>query len=169
MITDFRTLAPQDSLARAVDLLLAGAQQDFPVVDGTAVVGILTRADLLTALARHEQQSPVADVMRREFLVADASDMIDVVFERLQGHECRTIPILRRGSLIGLLTMDNVGEFLGIQTAIGGRQRTASAALSGPERALRSVPIEPSGAGPHTGRNPMVARPVPPRQEPPHD
>jgi Zn-dependent protease len=127
MITDFRTLAPQDSLARAVDLLLAGAQQDFPVVDGTAVVGILTRADLLTALARHEQQSPVADVMRREFLVADASDMIDVVFERLQGHECRTIPILRRGSLIGLLTMDNVGEFLGIQTAIGGRQRIASA------------------------------------------
>ncbi|MBI2186382.1 MAG: site-2 protease family protein [Acidobacteria bacterium] len=121
MITDFRTLSPNDSLARAVELLLSGAQQDFPVVEDGAVVGVLTRADLLTALARHEQQSPVADVMRRDFLVADASDMIDVAFQRLQGHECHTVPVIRRGHLVGLLTMDNVGEFLGVQTAIGGR------------------------------------------------
>lgn len=121
MITDFRTLSPNDSLTRAVELLLSGAQQDFPVVEDGAVVGVLTRADLLTALARHEQQSPVADVMRRDFLVADASDMIDVAFQRLQGHECHTIPVIRRGHLIGLLTMDNVGEFLGVQTAIGSR------------------------------------------------
>ena len=121
MITDFRTLAPRDSLARAVDLLLSGAQQDFPVVDNTAVVGILTRADLLTALARQEQHVPVGDVMRRDFLVADASDMIDVAFQRLQGHECHIIPVIRSGTLIGLLTMDNVGEFLRVQMAIGSR------------------------------------------------
>jgi hypothetical protein len=30
------------SLARAVELLLSGAQQDFPVVDARTVVGILT-------------------------------------------------------------------------------------------------------------------------------
>jgi Zn-dependent protease/predicted transcriptional regulator len=121
MITDFRTLSPNDSLARAVDLLLSGAQQDFPVMEDGAVVGILTRADLLTALARQEQQSPVDRVMRRNFLTADASDMIDVAFRRLQEHDCHTIPVVRRGTLIGLLTMDNVGEFLRVQTAIGGR------------------------------------------------
>lgn len=121
MITDFRTLAPGDSLARAVDLLLSGAQQDFPVVENTAVVGILTRADLFSALARQEQLVPVADVMRRDFQVADASDMIEVAFQRLQDHECHTIPVIRSGVLIGLLTMDNVGEFLRVQMAIGSR------------------------------------------------
>ncbi|RPI52061.1 MAG: CBS domain-containing protein, partial [Acidobacteria bacterium] len=64
---------PNDSLARAVELLLSGTQQDFPVVDAGAVVGILTRGDLLAALARHEQRAPVEQVMRRNFLVADAS------------------------------------------------------------------------------------------------
>jgi predicted transcriptional regulator len=59
--------------------------------------------------------------MRRDFLVADASDMIDVAFQRLQGHECHTIPVIRSGTLIGLLTMDNVGEFLRVQMAIGTR------------------------------------------------
>ena len=96
-ITDFRTLAPDDSLGRAVELLLSGAQQDFPVVDAGTVVGILTRRDLLTALARQEQQVPIARVMRRDFLVADASDMLDITFQRLQGHECHTIPVVRHG------------------------------------------------------------------------
>lgn len=127
MITDFRTLAPDDPLAHAVELLLSGAQQDFPVVDARAVVGILTRGDLLTALARQEQRAPVAQVMRRDFLVADASDMLDITFQRVQGHECHTVSVLRHGDLVGLLTMDNVGEFLSVQAAIGtqpaGRQR----------------------------------------------
>jgi Zn-dependent protease/predicted transcriptional regulator len=121
MITDFRTLVPNDSLARAVELLVSGAQQDFPVVDAGAVVGILTRGGLLTALARQEQRAPVGQVMRRDFLVADASDMLDITFQRLQGHECHTIPVVRRGDLVGLLTMDNVGEFLSVQAALGGR------------------------------------------------
>lgn len=123
MITDFRTLSPHDSLAHAVDLLLSGAQQDFPVVKDGAVVGVLTRADLFAALARQEQQTLVEGVMRRSFLTADGADMIDVAFQRLQGHDCHTIPVVRGGALIGLLTMDNMGEFLRIQAAIGGRQR----------------------------------------------
>ena len=123
MITDFRTLAPTDSLAHAVDLLLAGAQQDFPVLEDHTVVGVLKRADLLTALAQRDRQSPVSDAMRRDFLVADASDMLDVVFQRLQAHECHTAPVLRRGNLIGLLTMENLGEFLSIQAALTGPTR----------------------------------------------
>lgn len=123
MITDFRTLAPGDTLAHAVDLLLSGTQQDFPVVEGRAVVGVLTRRDLLTALARQEQRAPVVQVMRRDFLIADASDMLDITFQRLEGHACHTIPVVRRGDLVGLLTMDNVGEFLSVQAAIKGPAR----------------------------------------------
>jgi len=128
-ITDFRALGPEDSLARAVDLLLDGAQQDFPVIASGTVVGILTRSDLLSALARQEQGVPVASVMRRDFDVADASEMVDVVLQRLQGRDCHTIPVLRRGEFIGLVTMDNVGEFVSIQAAVGSRgKRTDPAA-----------------------------------------
>lgn len=120
MITDFRTLAPHDSLARAVELLLAGAQQDFPVVDAGTVVGILTRADLLTALARQDRDATVAAVMRRDFCIADPSDQIETALQRLQTRECHTVPVVRSGTLVGLLTMDNVGEFLSVQAAMRG-------------------------------------------------
>src|SRR5687768_3899104 len=46
MITDVRTLAPDEPLRRAMELTLSGSQQDFPVVEHGAVVGLLTRQQL---------------------------------------------------------------------------------------------------------------------------
>ena len=118
MLTDFRSLTSRDSLARAVDLILTGSQQDFPVVDDGHVVGVLTRGDLLIALAQRGQQTPVVDVMRREFQTVASSEMLDTVFARLQTCECHVLPVVQRGQLVGLVTMDNVGEFVAIQTAL---------------------------------------------------
>jgi hypothetical protein len=39
MITDYRTLSLGDSLGRAIQLTLAGSQQDFPVEENARVVG----------------------------------------------------------------------------------------------------------------------------------
>ena len=50
MITDFQTLTPGDPLAHATEQILAGSQQDFPVLEDGHVVGILTRHDLLVGL-----------------------------------------------------------------------------------------------------------------------
>lgn len=123
MITEYRTLSPQDRLAHAVEFLLSGSQQDFPVVDDDVVVGILTRADLLTALAHRGEQAVVSDVMQRDFQTADPGEMIDVVLQRLQSHKCHTVPVLRREKLIGLITMENVGEFISVQAARGSATR----------------------------------------------
>ena len=43
--------APARIPLHAVQMFLDGSQQDFPVVTGNQVVGVLTRADLLAALA----------------------------------------------------------------------------------------------------------------------
>jgi Zn-dependent protease/CBS domain-containing protein len=121
MITDFRALAPGDPISRAVELMLSGWQQDFPVSENGRVVGILPRSELLVALSRHAETHPVADVMRRDFHEADSSDMLATVFERLQEGQCHTIPVVRNGRLVGLATMENVGEYMMIQSALSGR------------------------------------------------
>ena len=120
MLTDFRTLAPSDSLARAIELILAGSQQDFPVMQNGHVAGILTRVDLLVAVSRHGPASMVSEVMRREFQAADSTEMLETAFARLQECDCHTLPVLHKGQLVGLVTMDNVGEFLMIQAALRG-------------------------------------------------
>jgi len=117
MITDFRTLAPDDALSDAVAALLAGSQQDFPVVKDGAVVGVLCRADLLTALARDGEAAPVGEVMRKDVEQVEATDLLEPALLRLQGRECNTLPVLQRGRLVGIVTMENVGEYISVQAA----------------------------------------------------
>ncbi|MGE5723818.1 MAG: site-2 protease family protein, partial [Acidobacteriota bacterium] len=54
MISDFRTLAPQDRLTDAVQLILKGWQQDFPVLDQESLIGMLLRSDLIATVAKGE-------------------------------------------------------------------------------------------------------------------
>jgi CBS domain-containing protein len=118
MMTDFRVLNPQDTLARAAELIIAGPQQDFPVVVNGRMEGILMRKDLLAALAKEGQDTPVVEVMRRDFHEVDSSDMLETAFTGLSASELRTLPVMHEGRLVGLLTMENVGEFIAIQSAL---------------------------------------------------
>src|SRR5881296_1546823 len=119
MLTDFHTLALDDPAKRVLELVLAGSQSDFPVVEDGRVVGVLLRRDVLNALAQHGQDWRVGDVMRRDFEVVEAGEMLETAFARLQRCACHALPVTSRGALVGLVTMDNLGEFLLIQSALG--------------------------------------------------
>lgn len=118
MQTNFRVLSSADTLERAVELIISGAQQDFPVTWGNDVIGILTRSDLMVALAQREQSTPVTEVMRRDFRSVQAGEKLEPVFAKLGEDDCRTLPVMQNGQLIGLLTFDNVGEYIMIQSAL---------------------------------------------------
>jgi CBS domain-containing protein len=125
MLTHFRTLSPTSTLGDAADLVLTGSQQDFPVLSDGRVAGILTRGDLLKALTQHGRGASVDEHMRRECSTAEASEMLEAALGRMQGRDCSTIPVIERGALIGLVTTDNVGEFLMIQAAERGSSAAA--------------------------------------------
>ncbi len=118
MVTDFRSVSPRDTLRRAVELTLSGYQTDFPVLENEKVVGVLTRGDMLVALARHGENTFVENIMRSEVQIVDANEMLEPAFARLQACNCHTMPVVSRGQLVGLLTSDNIGEFLMIQSAL---------------------------------------------------
>lgn len=128
MITDFHTLSPSDPLSRAVEMILRGSQQDFPVVEENRVVGILTKNDLLAALARDGETEPVEAVMQRGFQVVDSHDMLETVLQSLQECDCHTMPVVHGSELVGMLTKENLGEFLLIQAALGSRRPKRMAA-----------------------------------------
>jgi Zn-dependent protease/CBS domain-containing protein len=118
MLTDFRTLDSADTLHRAVQFVLAGSQRDFPVIEQGRLVGVLTREALVKALAEHGQGAAVSAVMSREFETADAREMLEPAFMRLQACACPVLPVLQDHRLVGLLTAENVGEFVTIRGAL---------------------------------------------------
>ncbi len=126
METVYRVLAPGDPLALAVDETLASAQQDFPVLEAGALIGILSRHDLLDGLARRGASSTVGEAMQRELVTVEVHEMLDAAFRRLEGRALRTLPVLRDGRLVGLVTLENVGDFLAIRSALAGKRALVS-------------------------------------------
>ncbi len=118
MQTQFDTLSPSDHLDRVVSLILAGSQQDFPVAEDGHVIGILTRDDFIKALSRDGQSTPVASVMRRDLPTVDSHDMVEMAVTRLQESGSKTLPVMHAGQLVGLITSENITEFLMIRSAL---------------------------------------------------
>jgi Zn-dependent protease/CBS domain-containing protein len=122
MVTEFRTLSPADSLASALDHITAGFQNDFPVVDAEGrIVGVLTRASLLAALPQRGIDATVAEAMERDFEIADPREMAEDVFVRLQGNRCHSLPVMNGGRVVGMVTMESVGELLALRAAFAPR------------------------------------------------
>ena len=118
MMTRFRVLSGSDSLGKAVDELLAGSQQDFPVVDNGQPVGILRRNDLVKALSENRRDAKVAEFMCRNCRSVNETESLAPIVESMHREGCGTLPVLREGRMVGLLTLENVSEIIMINTAL---------------------------------------------------
>jgi CBS domain-containing protein len=122
MLTEFHTVSRDDTLGHAAELLLAGAQQDFPIAadDGT-LDGVLTRSDLMAGLAKGGPDASVADFSRQEIGSVEADSSLAEAVGRLRAGHGPCLQVLDRGKTVGLLTLENVAEFLMVRAALAER------------------------------------------------
>ncbi len=112
MITDFRTLQHGDTIRDAGHLLLATSQHDFPVMHGEAVVGLLTRSSMVRAMLSEGPEAYVAGAMDREFPRLAPDQPLQQVLPQVSAPGACALVMDGEGHLLGLLTSENVSEFL---------------------------------------------------------
>jgi CBS domain-containing protein len=118
MMTQFGTLTPTEPLARAVDLLLAGPQQDFPVLQEGIVVGVLNRDALVRGLSAYGPDHSVGEAMRPVSLSVGPAASLEETVQKMREAEVQSVPVLEGGRLVGLVTLENIGEFLMVRAAV---------------------------------------------------
>lgn len=123
MISQYQAVSPFDTLADVARKVLAGFQQDFPVVENDKVVGMITRRDLLESLSEVGREGIVAKAMQTEFQTVEPHELVNDVIPRLQSANSHSLPVIENGRLIGLLTTENVSELLMIRTAVAQASR----------------------------------------------
>jgi hypothetical protein len=67
--------------------------------------------------------------------------MVESVLARLQEDHCRVLPVTRIGELVGVLTTENLGEYMMIQAALGQAppdNRAKRSAAASPRKTLAS-------------------------------
>lgn len=144
MITRFRTLSPTETVAHSLEQALGGFQHDFPVVEDGRVVGVLTRVDILNAIASNATGQSVGDRMQRGVPVAEDTEVLAAAMQRVDFSAGPAVPVVHGGSLTGILTLERIGEIVLLResaasgpTGNAGQRLGASPARSGTEKGHR--------------------------------
>lgn len=123
MITRFETITAFAPLRQAVDLLLDGEQREFPVVDTAgAVIGLLTRDNLIRGLTHHGPDSPVSQSMTPGVPSLPLGLGFEEALGRLRASGLPALPVLDSlGRIAGVLTLDNVTDLILVRQAVAPR------------------------------------------------
>ncbi|MCF8238155.1 MAG: CBS domain-containing protein [Saprospiraceae bacterium] len=113
MTTELITIGPQDTLAKAQELLSTRRIHHLPVVEGKKLVGLLTTYDLFK-LKYSNLEFPsvkVADVMTKKLATLEPADHIGTAAEIFLAHLFHAIPIVLGGELKGIVTTHDLLKY----------------------------------------------------------
>jgi len=120
MMTQFARLAPQAHIDEAVETLLRTSQSEFPVVDDFGrPVGLLGREGIIRALKQLGPDARVAEAMSNNIPTVSHRRCLEDAFRILQEKSAPAIGIIdANGSLVGLVTLETIGEMLMVSEAL---------------------------------------------------
>jgi Zn-dependent protease/CBS domain-containing protein len=107
MLTDFATLSPADTLEDALEKAVHSLQDDFPVVRGSDMVGVISKQRILDTL-RVEGNGYVQAVMNKIFEVSARQESLGTAFRKLTARNSSIIPIVEDQRLVGIVTLQNL-------------------------------------------------------------
>jgi CBS domain-containing protein len=114
MLTEFSTLSASDTFEDAMAKSVHALQDDFPVVRGNSLVGVVSRAGILEAMGR-EGNGYVQGIMQKAFQAARPEDTLSKVFRSMQaGRAAELVPVVEGERVVGIVTLQNLKQSMGL-------------------------------------------------------
>jgi Zn-dependent protease len=107
MLTHFSTLSPADTLEDALTKAVHSLQDDFPVVNGNDLVGVINRQTIVERL-RREGNGYVQGAMNRGYEIASRRETLASAFGKLTMRGLTLIPVVDEERLVGIVTLQNM-------------------------------------------------------------
>jgi Zn-dependent protease/CBS domain-containing protein len=119
MITEFQSLGTNATVNDAAEALIRTTQTEFPIVDGAGRLrGVLTREAMVKALKDRGPQTPVLEVMQSDVPTVPSRAKLDTALRSLMQKGSPVVGVNDAdGRLIGLLTVENLGEMMMVHSA----------------------------------------------------
>jgi Zn-dependent protease len=113
MLTEFATLSPADTLQDALHKAVHTLQDDFPVIRGSDLVGVINKQGIIAAL-RDNGNGYVQSAMARVQDVCHRGESLGVAFRKITAQGATLIPVVDNDRLIGIVTLQNVMHSMGL-------------------------------------------------------
>ena len=119
MMTNFTLFRPEDDLGVVGKVLLSGTERQFVVVDDNSrIVGILSKEGITQAFQSPDKNLTVGDVMVKEFQTVHLNADLGKIYRTALGQKHHFFPVVDKQDLIGVIDMENINEFMMIQSKL---------------------------------------------------
>jgi Zn-dependent protease/CBS domain-containing protein len=118
-----QTLTPHHNFGQVLDTIVHGYQEDFPVLEEDGrLVGMLTRGDIYSAARSANRFGNVRELMQTKFpTISPDADLFGEGGRALQESDLHAIPVVEDGKLVGMLTVEDIGQ-ANLLRSFGGAQ-----------------------------------------------
>jgi len=113
MLTDFSVLSPADTLEDALNRAVHSLQDDFPVVSGEDLVGVISRQMIVDRL-RSEGNGYVQGAMSKGFEIASPTESLGSAFRKLTSRGLSLIPVVDQKRLVGVVSLQHLMHSMGL-------------------------------------------------------
>jgi Zn-dependent protease/CBS domain-containing protein len=106
------TVTPSHSFGQVLDSVIHGYQEDFPVVDENGkLIGMITREEIMAAAHSPKRYQSVRELMKTNVsTISSEADLFEDALPTLQQSALRALPVTEKGELVGMLTIEDVGQ-----------------------------------------------------------
>jgi predicted transcriptional regulator len=110
MQQQFHALDADTPVSEAIDR----PDQDFPIKSGGALIGILSRAQLLRIAADEGDNAPVGGALEGALTAVEKTTTLADAYKLMHAQQAHAAGVFERGELVGLLTRERVAQQLGL-------------------------------------------------------
>ncbi|MEM9718815.1 MAG: site-2 protease family protein [Bacteroidota bacterium] len=118
----FTPIHPFDRLEKVVRIMLDGQEDHFVVLDNDQVVGTLSKREIISGLNKGGEEIAVQQVMNKAVQAVDPEQPLEDAMLILQQQKGQVVPVVQAGRFVGMLDLENISEFLLVQTALKQRE-----------------------------------------------
>lgn len=128
------TLQIGDRVSKVVDYILTSYQPDFAVMQGSHPIGIITRDDVLRALASDARDLYVTGIMQRDIVRVPATTTLDEVRQLMNERATRVVAVYEGETYLGLVSIEDISEAYAVLAFLQRQQDVRRAQEPPPEQ-----------------------------------
>jgi len=115
-------LRPDDSLKQGLQYIYQGCMDDFLVLSEEKIIGIVARADLMSAIHEFGLNKKIEEIMSTDFEILSPEDKVVDVYAKLSHISAKTLPVAENEKIVGMIGLENIGRYLTILDEIKERK-----------------------------------------------
>ncbi len=110
MVTDFKTISPEEPLTAVVEKSLHTFQHDFPVMSEGKFVGVLTRSAVIESLHNRLHETKVGEIAKTSFPTISPDGTAAEALTAMRAAHVTVAPVEKDGKLLGIITTEKLLE-----------------------------------------------------------